>query len=56
MTSDEQYSSPDWQSIHVYDTCIDSAGVNEIACLGFQGENRGVVMGWELLHGSEGVL
>ena len=38
------------ESIHVYDTCIDSAGVNELACSRCEGVNRGESVGQLLFH------
>ena len=41
---------PKCESIHVYDTCIDSAGVNELAWSRCKGVNRGEGVCQLLLH------
>ena len=54
---ESRHSSRKWsveclkcESIHVYDTCIDSACVNELACLRSKGVSRGEGVGQLLLH------
>ena len=46
----EQLGASECESIHVYNTCIVSSGVNELACWRVRGVNTGVGMGGKLLY------